>query len=110
MRSRPVFHDSLRLFRLDDLRHRLIPLYRYDPTEELGLGDSEEEELAVRRLKEPLFLKITHALIAWQFNSHLFPTGTLEPGRKALALSCLWYKHKIKWKKLQRLFTWLLSE
>lgn len=46
-----MFHDSLRLSRLDDLRHRLIPLYRYDPTEELGLGDSDEEELAVRRLK-----------------------------------------------------------
>lgn len=42
---------------LDDLRHRLIPLYRYDPTEELGWGDCEEEELVVRRLKEPLFLK-----------------------------------------------------
>ncbi|TNN00284.1 hypothetical protein fugu_011530 [Takifugu bimaculatus] len=32
--------------RSDDLRHRLIPLYRYDPTEDLGLGDCEEEELA----------------------------------------------------------------
>lgn len=43
-----MFHDSLRLFRLDDLRHRLIPLYRYDPAEELGWGDCDEEELAVR--------------------------------------------------------------
>lgn len=31
--------------RLDDLRHRLIPLYKYDPTEDHGWGDCEDEEL-----------------------------------------------------------------
>lgn len=44
---------SVRLCRLDELRHRLIPLYKYDPSEEAGWGDSGEEDLAVRRLMEP---------------------------------------------------------
>ncbi|XP_047453191.1 small integral membrane protein 29-like [Mugil cephalus] len=42
--------------RLDDLRHRLIPLYNYDPTEEReDWGDDdrgEEEELAAPLYKE----------------------------------------------------------
>lgn len=40
-------------FRLDELRHRLIPLYSYDPTEEQEEWEradrEEEEELAVRK-------------------------------------------------------------
>lgn len=43
-------------FRLDELRHRLIPLYSYDPAEDEGeweasggRGEEEEEELAVSR-------------------------------------------------------------
>lgn len=39
-------------FRINELRHRLIPLYSYDPTEdEDEWGDSrrEEEELAVSK-------------------------------------------------------------
>lgn len=42
-------------FRLDELRHRLVPLYNYDPNEEQDLWDAgnkdEEEELTV---SEPL--------------------------------------------------------
>lgn len=49
------FHAPLCLFRLDDLRHRLVPLYKYEPTEELGWGDCEEQELTVRRLTELFF-------------------------------------------------------
>ncbi|KAM7396918.1 hypothetical protein PAMP_019923 [Pampus punctatissimus] len=39
--------------RLDELRHRLIPLYTYDPTEEeeWGRSDREDEE----ELVEPLY-------------------------------------------------------
>ncbi|XP_036963208.1 small integral membrane protein 29-like [Acanthopagrus latus] len=40
--------------RLDELRHRLIPLYNYDPTEEQedwGDADKEEDE----ELTEPLY-------------------------------------------------------
>ncbi len=33
--------------RLDELRHRLIPLYSYDPTEEQE--DDEEDDLAVSK-------------------------------------------------------------
>lgn len=29
--------------RLDELRHRLIPLYTYDPTEEQEWGDEEDD-------------------------------------------------------------------
>lgn len=39
--------------RLDELRHRLIPLYSYDPAEEQDWGhegdDNEDEELNVSR-------------------------------------------------------------
>ncbi|KAM9352689.1 uncharacterized protein C3orf18-like [Symphorus nematophorus] len=40
--------------RLDELRHRLIPLYTYDPTEEQDWGDyaKEDEELAEPLCKE----------------------------------------------------------
>ncbi len=38
-------------FRLDELRHRLIPLYSYDPAEEQDWGGAgkEDEELAVSK-------------------------------------------------------------
>lgn len=39
-----AFDASLCVSRLDGLRHRLVPLYRYGSTEEV---DCEDEELAV---------------------------------------------------------------
>ncbi|XP_062418978.1 small integral membrane protein 29-like [Pungitius pungitius] len=40
--------------RLDELRHRLIPLYSYDPAEEEGEWEEEEEE-EEDELAEPLY-------------------------------------------------------
>lgn len=41
----------LRCFRLDELRHRLIPVYTYDPSEEPEWEEDvdEEQELAVSK-------------------------------------------------------------
>lgn len=53
-----VFYLRRRI-RLDELRHRLIPLYTYDPTEEeeeWGVGGRDDEDL---ELIEPLYKDAT---------------------------------------------------
>ncbi|XP_047247173.1 small integral membrane protein 29-like [Girardinichthys multiradiatus] len=41
-----------RISRLDELRHRLIPLYNYDEEEDWGDYDKDDEE---KELSEPLY-------------------------------------------------------
>lgn len=79
----------------------MIPLYKYDPAEELAWGDREEEELTVRRLPELFFVCHRNSSDWMAVNSCLFPTGTFEPGRKTLALISLWNKQKIKWRDVK---------
>lgn len=83
--------------RLDELRHRLIPLYSYDPAEEQEWGDEEDDnedkELNVsERNNSSMRSKEYNFNIDIQKRNDIlfFVPGTFIQGRKAVALRCLW--------------------
>lgn len=86
--------------RLDELRHRLIPLYTYDPAEEQAWGNeedgNEEEELTVSKRNNPFTLSKAYHLnvngLIYEIKRFLsvFVPGTFIQGREAVALRCLW--------------------
>lgn len=72
------------MFRLDELRHRLIPLYSYDPTEDQEWGDTGNEDAQLAVSEPPKIcstsssiLEITISLIN---NVFVFPGAFVQRG------------------------------
>lgn len=74
--------------RLDELRHRLIPLYSYDPAEEEEWENeeagNEDEELTVSKMNNPLMQHLNvNELIYWNYISLCFCARNLYTKRES---------------------------